>query len=281
MCRMLGVISRHCETAEVYRRFRELARGGEVKPGRDSGHGDGWGVAGYLGRWPVYFDRSPGNVMDEEDRYLTAVVKLMVSKSRFSMVHLRKASAGAVSLANTHPFMAGDWFFAHNGTVLDAGELPLQQHVPAGTTDSERVFLWLREQVGDAESAFPARLGETLAHLRRATRHTSLTMMLCTPEYFSVFREYSTDTAEPGDDPAWNEDYYTLYSARDTEGNTLLCSEPMDLGYDMSGRVHRYRWTPLRNGEMVVLDRDAATVYRGIIGGEHSSAAETTQQERT
>ena len=197
------------------------------------------------------------------------------------MVHLRKASAGAVSLVNTHPFMAEDWFFCHNGTVLDAGGLPLQQHAPAGSTDSERVFLWLREQVGDAGSDFPVRLGGVLAQLCRTTRHTSLTMLLCTPEYFAAFREYSADTAEPGDDPTWNEDYYTLYSARDTEGDTLLCSEPMDLGYDMSGRVHRYRWTPLRNGEMVVLDRDAATVYRGIIGGELSSAAETTQQERT
>jgi glutamine amidotransferase len=65
------------------------------------------------------------------------------------LAHLRKASVGAVSAANTHPFEWGPWLFAHNGTIADwrliapAVEARIDSALRAkmkGETDSERCF---------------------------------------------------------------------------------------------------------------------------------------------
>jgi predicted glutamine amidotransferase len=68
------------------------------------------------------------------------------------IAHVRRASKGIPKLVNSHPFVFGQWVFAHNGTLtaLDAIRDGMLREIPArlksqieGETDSELMFYWL------------------------------------------------------------------------------------------------------------------------------------------
>ena len=75
------------------------------------------------------------------------------ARSRVVIAHVRDASVGPVTEANTHPFVHDQWIFAHNGTVarfkdvarvraeLEAEIDPELRRALRGETDSERCFL--------------------------------------------------------------------------------------------------------------------------------------------
>lgn len=62
------------------------------------------------------------------------------------VAHVRYASTGSRTPANTHPFLMDGRLFAHNGVVQGLGELDARlealgvRHLVQGQTDSERVF---------------------------------------------------------------------------------------------------------------------------------------------
>lgn len=78
------------------------------------------------------------------------------------VAHVRAATVGEMTLANVHPFIAGRYAFAHNGTIPEfdtigprmAVETPdwlMRQRL--GATDSELCFLWL---LGELEKRCPS-----------------------------------------------------------------------------------------------------------------------------
>lgn len=110
-------------------------RGGKHGP-----HADGWGLALYEGRVarvflePAAAARSP----------LAKFVREHPIKTLLAIAHVRRKTRGAVSLANTHPFVRELWgrhfVFAHNGTVKRVRDLKLGRFTPMGKTDSEYAF---------------------------------------------------------------------------------------------------------------------------------------------
>jgi glutamine amidotransferase len=71
--------------------------------------------------------------------------------SRTFLAHVRYASKGARTLANTHPFLQAGRVFAHNGhieglDVLDA-HLGAQRDLVRGDTDSERCFALITREI--------------------------------------------------------------------------------------------------------------------------------------
>lgn len=109
-------------------------------------HPDGWGLGWYEGGAPRVM-RSTRPAGDDPDFAATAARAL----STTVVAHVRQASVGSLSLANTHPFVWGRWMFAHNGTVARFDEVAprILNELPAhlrqarqGSTDSELVFLW-------------------------------------------------------------------------------------------------------------------------------------------
>lgn len=72
-------------------------------------------------------------------------------RSRTYVAHIRHATTGGLTIANTHPFCQHERLFAHNGVIDDLPKL--EQHLGddralvAGESDSERFFALITREV--------------------------------------------------------------------------------------------------------------------------------------
>jgi len=121
---------------------------------RCESHRDGWGIGYYEGEKPRVI-RRPSAAAD--DPAFRDAARSIVSSTVIG--HVRQASVGDLSIANTHPFAYGRWIFVHNGTVTGfdklSGQLveeidPDLRRQIGGTTDSEHVFFWLLSRLRQA-----------------------------------------------------------------------------------------------------------------------------------
>lgn len=133
MCELLGM-SANVPTDVVFSFTGLMQRGGHTGP-----HRDGWGIGFYEGRGLRLFQ----DPLASADSEIARLVQRYPIKSETVIGHIRQANVGAVSLANTHPFMremwGHNWCFAHNGQLADfAPQLGMYQ--PVGDTDSEAAF---------------------------------------------------------------------------------------------------------------------------------------------
>lgn len=213
MCRMMAVQSPRGLDAELLVRFRQQARG-HVAPGDSPGHPDGRGIVAYddKGR-PAYAGRSTGDALTDP-QYDQAVAELRKARPRGPLLaHVRKASAGALSLDNTHPFTHGRWSFCHNGTVWG--------FAPEGESDSPALFAALMadiERTGNVMGAM-ARLVDEVSCLD----FTSLTCLLSDGRTVWGLRKVGTVDEECRLN-ACSPDHYTLGVARIGE-HTVVSQE--------------------------------------------------------
>jgi predicted glutamine amidotransferase len=161
-------------------------------------HPSGWGV-GY------FVDGSPVRVRSTrpagEDPKFAEVARLTVSPVVIG--HVRQASVGGVSEANTHPFVHGRWLFAHNGTVqgFAANPEPLVRLIAPplrdgikGETDSEHLFRAVLGRVERArEDELAAAVGAALREVARlypgtADEPTRLNVVLTDGNRFAASR---------------------------------------------------------------------------------------------
>ncbi len=111
-------------------------------------HRNGWGLA-VLDEDDFSIEREPQKAIDSPS--LRSILKCNVETSG-CIAHIRKATIGEVTENNTHPFSMRDdfgrqWVLAHNGTIFDSEELAPYQYKQAGTTDSERILLYIVDQI--------------------------------------------------------------------------------------------------------------------------------------
>jgi len=139
MCRLFGCLIR--EPGPV---THELFRAANALRVQSKEHPDGWGLGWYENGTPrVVRSLTPAHG-DAEFEKLSHYVS-----AQTVVAHVRKASVGAISPQNTHPFQRGPWLFAHNGTLpawetvrgpLEALLDPSLRTELRGETDSERCF---------------------------------------------------------------------------------------------------------------------------------------------
>lgn len=146
MCELLALSS--STPARLTFSLRTLAgRGGAS--GRSH---DGWGVAFYQGSDVALF-REPAAAAD------SALVRFLETEgpsTHLAISHIRHATQGGVSLANTQPFVrelgGRAHVFAHNGDlpgIYRSEALALGAHRPVGQTDSEHAFCALLERLSE------------------------------------------------------------------------------------------------------------------------------------
>jgi glutamine amidotransferase len=123
-----------------------------MRGGRTAHHSDGWGLALYHGRFAqVFLEPRPAC-----DSQLARYLRDNPIRTLLGVAHVRKATVGAQSLENTHPFKrvlwGRDWVFAHNGTLPTVKGRPTGEFAPVGETDSEHAFCWI---LSELRAAFP------------------------------------------------------------------------------------------------------------------------------
>lgn len=115
-------------------------------------------------------------------------------RSRTFVAHIRYASAGGLSMVNTHPFVMDGRLFAHNGTLGDLPVLDAEltrrgvRDLVLGDTDSERLFALItacaRDNGGDVTAAITEAVGWAADHLPVF----ALNVVLATPDELWALR---------------------------------------------------------------------------------------------
>jgi glutamine amidotransferase len=188
MCELFAMSS--LEPATVSFSLNELARhGGETGP-----HKDGWGVAFYAGT-DVRIVREASAASDSPSMEF---VKEQHFRSNIVVSHIRKATMGAIELANTQPFareLGGRMHvFAHNGELEGTdglGDLREGRYRPVGDTDSERAFCSLLNQLqelwlAEASPTIEDRLGVVCRFAARVRDHGSANFIYSDSELLFV-----------------------------------------------------------------------------------------------
>lgn len=183
-------------------------------------HCDGWGIAMHARDWQIERGTSCAAI---SPRY----AELAREPARLAIAHVRKATVGATSIANTHPFRRGDYVLAHNGTITNVPAL-VARAVPQafdGDTDSERLFAFVRTHVDDAGDAERG-VCDAVRSLRALGDIGSATFLFATPTQLYAHRAGRA--------------LFTLTRA----GATMIASEPLTAE----------PWVEIAEGALVVLD---------------------------
>ena len=128
-------------------------------------HKDGFGIAFFEGAGVRLFV----DAQSARSSPVADMVRRYPIRSGNIVAHIRKATQGPVTLANTHPFVrelwGRYWVFAHNGDLKGFCPRLHGAFRPVGATDSERAFCWLMQELAKAHASVPS-IGELTATLR-------------------------------------------------------------------------------------------------------------------
>lgn len=188
MCELFGVSS--AVTVRVNDMMKEFVTHSEE-------HWNGWGI-GLLFDNFVSLEKEPIQAL--KSTYLKERLKYKL-EVKDMIAHIRLATIGTMEYENTHPFIERDnrgrlWLLAHNGTIFDCPRLEKYRENQEGNTDSERILLYLVEQM----SVEQERLGrglefeERFALLERlvgeVSLHNKLNLLLYDGTYIYAHTNY-------------------------------------------------------------------------------------------
>ena len=130
---------------------------------------DGTGIGYFDSHGAPHVDKQP--IAAFEDRRFGAEAREI--RSRTFVAHIRHATAGGLTRANTHPFCQHGRLFAHNGVIDDVPTL--ERHLGddlalvEGDTDSERYFALITREIdhhdGSVEAGIRSAVQWIAAHL--------------------------------------------------------------------------------------------------------------------
>ena len=153
MCELLGMSSNLPATVS-FSLMKFAEHGGFSGP-----HSDGWGIAYYEGLDARLIKEAEAAADSDWVRF----VRDHSLRSPLVIAHIRRATQGARSYANTQPFvreLGGRMhLFAHNGCLTGVFESPdFRPHRfhPVGETDSERAFCALLDRMAEVWKEPPA-----------------------------------------------------------------------------------------------------------------------------
>lgn len=166
MCQLLGM---NCNTPTD---VRFSFSGFSQRSGNTGDHCDGWGIAFFEGKGVRHFVDHARAL----DSPVADLIRRYPIKSENVISHIRKATHGAVSLQNCHPFIrelwGHNWVFAHNGELKAFSPKLHRNFHPVGDTDSELAFCWIMQELAKSHSQLPS-IAELTITLRDLARHIS------------------------------------------------------------------------------------------------------------
>ncbi|MFD9566864.1 class II glutamine amidotransferase [Streptomyces sp. NPDC059994] len=251
MCRLFGMSS---APARVRATFWLVAAPDSLEQqSRTNPDGTGIGVFATDGR-PVTL-RQPVAAWQDHEFALEA----RDLESATFVAHVRYASTGGLSIANTHPFEQDGRLFAHNGVIqgMDDLEAELATEGPglcpavSGSTDSERFFALITREIrrrdGDVGAGIIAAARWVATHLPLY----ALNLVLTTPDELWALRYPDTHELYVLDRPGGGQHLDHTGTDRSLRVHSqdlsdaacvVVASEPMD---------DDPRWRPMLSGEFI------------------------------
>jgi predicted glutamine amidotransferase len=253
MCQLLGMNAN--VATDVMFSFAGLAT-------RAHEHRDGFGIA-------FFEDRGLRHFIDHHGARSSPVAELVKRypiKSELVIAHIRKATQGAVLLENTHPFVrelwGRYWVFAHNGDLKSFEPRLHAGFRPVGSTDSERAFCWLMQELAKAHAAVPTveELSRTLAELLpQPAGHGSFNLLLSNGQALWAYcstQLHVLERAHPFGSATLADEDLSIDFARHTTPSdrvAIVATAPL---------THGETWQPMQAGEMRVLQGGRTVAVR-------------------
>lgn len=247
MCQLLGM---NCNVpTDIVFSFTGFAtRGG----GTDH-HADGWGIAFFEGAGVRHFVDYQAAI----ESPIAELIRRVPIKSKNVIAHIRKATQGRVALENCHPFVRELWgryfVFAHNGDLKNFTPELNGPYQPVGTTDSERAFCYILQQLRRRFGDTPPLLADLTAVIRELTEeiagYGTFNMMLsdgsalfahCSTSLYYIVRQYPFSEAVLSDQDM-KVDFSEVTTANDRVA--VIVTEPL---------TSNETWTPFAAGELKV-----------------------------
>jgi glutamine amidotransferase len=186
-----------------------------------------------------------------EDRQFASEARTIWSRT--FVAHIRHATAGGLTMANTHPFCQQDRLFAHNGVIEDLPKL--EQHLGdaralvAGETDSERYFALITREIDRHEGSVDAGIRAAVAWIAGNLTVVSINFVLITATDMWALRYPETDTLYVLERPAGAElkhtsSYGTRVHSEHAREHPLVVVASERLDEDPG-------WREVRSGELL------------------------------
>ena len=248
MCELFGVSS--AKRVRVNDLLREFFSHSEKHP-------NGWGLATFHGG-AASIEKEP--IQASRSVYLKERLSHRMDVDTL-LAHIRLATIGNMEYVNSHPFVKQDtsgrrWTLVHNGTIFDYPALSPYQYQQKGGTDSERVLLYLVDQIDQKQAA----MGRVMNALERfefldpliadMARGNKLNLIIYDGESMYVHTNYAN----------------SLYVREDGE-TAMFCTVPLKLG----------RWMPVPFTSLCVYQK-GKRVFQGQPHGHEYVVNESDMQ---
>jgi len=155
---------------------------------------DGTGVGYFDEDGEPHVEKQP--IAAFEDRQFASEARSIWSRNY--VAHIRHATTGALTMANTHPFSQHARLFAHNGVIGDLAKL--EQHLGedrallAGETDSERYFALITGEIDRHGASVDAGIRAAVGWIVEMLPVASINFVLVTATDLWALRYPATDT---------------------------------------------------------------------------------------
>lgn len=248
MCRILSISGKieYKEISLILKKFQRLAEYGKVPGDSEGGHKDGWGILAYKKGQPCLFVRNYKNAFNDSE-YLKATESLKDKKSDMIISHLRKASVGIKNINNAHPFVYSNHSFCQNGTVFDSKKIPLNEKsrkMLKGTTDSERLFAFVLQNLRDSKKTNPAAIRmaieKSIKYIRNNFDFTAMNVVFSDGKHIWALREVNEENKFVKKYKLMK--YYSLFLGSG-KGFNVISSEKL--------AARGTKWKALKNHELV------------------------------
>jgi transglutaminase-like putative cysteine protease/predicted glutamine amidotransferase len=246
-----------------------------LEPGRTLP--DGWGLGYYPGGEPsASVLKEPAPAADSIRGQLARAWEHL--ESSLFVLHIRSARWGAISDANTQPFVRSwgrrDWMMCHSGSLdqrLAPEDGPFE---PVGSTDTEQIFCTLlnRFVARGWKSLMEADLDAVLGWLRDLDQQGELTVCLTDGRDLLVYADRRGVPIHVG---ALNPPYdraafgdgdlevdLTQRGAKSRKG-VVIASAPLAVLPDGDAQTAELAWRPLAPGTMIVIRQGAVVAELG------------------
>ncbi|MCR5625587.1 MAG: class II glutamine amidotransferase [Lachnospiraceae bacterium] len=202
----------------------------------------GWGIATFEGR-NVSLEKEP--LRADRSAYLKSKLNNDIYASNL-FGHIRRATIGYESYVNTHPFTAMDltgriWTLIHNGTIFEAPQLSPYQYTQSGTTDSERILLYIVDEINRHTKEASRPLNDAEKHeiideiFEKLSPENKLNVLLYDGENMYIHKNAKE----------------TLFVKEDDD-SAIFSTQPLDKGH----------WREVEQNRLLVY-RNGALVYSG------------------